>query len=42
MEVPFFDLKRQYKSMQTEIDDAFPEVFDTCWFVAGPSVDRSL
>jgi dTDP-4-amino-4,6-dideoxygalactose transaminase len=40
MEVPFFDLKRQYGILNTEIDGALREVLSSSWFVAGPSVKK--
>jgi dTDP-4-amino-4,6-dideoxygalactose transaminase len=38
MEVPFLDLKVQYKSIKSEIDSAIQKVLDNTAFVLGPSV----
>jgi dTDP-4-amino-4,6-dideoxygalactose transaminase len=38
MQVPFVDLKSQYKSIKTEIDSAVAGVFERTEFVHGPSV----
>lgn len=40
MEVPFFDLKRQYSGISDKIDDAIKKVLDSCGFVAGPQVKQ--
>jgi len=38
MEVPFLDLKAQYKSIKNEIDSAIQKVLDNTAFILGPSV----
>ena len=38
MEVPFLDLKVQYKSIKNEIDSAIQKVIDNTAFILGPSV----
>jgi dTDP-4-amino-4,6-dideoxygalactose transaminase len=38
MEVPFLDLKVQYKSIKNEIDSAIQKVLDNTAFILGPSV----
>jgi dTDP-4-amino-4,6-dideoxygalactose transaminase len=38
MEVPFLDLKVQYKSIKSEIDSAIQKVLDNTAFILGPSV----
>jgi len=38
MEVPFLDLKVQYKSIKTEVDAAIQKVLDNTAFILGPSV----
>jgi len=38
MEVPFLDLKVQYKSIKNEIDTAIEKVLDNTAFILGPSV----
>jgi dTDP-4-amino-4,6-dideoxygalactose transaminase len=38
MEVPFLDLKIQYKSIKNEIDSAIQKVLDNTQFILGPSV----
>lgn len=38
MEVPFLDLKIQYKSIKNEIDAAIQNVLDNTQFILGPSV----
>jgi dTDP-4-amino-4,6-dideoxygalactose transaminase len=38
MEVPFFDLKRQYLSIKNELDAALQQVMDSCRFVLGEKV----
>ena len=38
MEVPFLDLKVQYKSIKNEIDTAIQKVLDNTAFILGPSV----
>ena len=40
MEVPFVDLKRQYKNIQSEISSAITEVFDNTAFVHGKYVEN--
>lgn len=38
MEVPFLDLKAQYKSIKNEIDSAIQRVLDSTSFILGPAV----
>ena len=38
--IPFFDLKAQYRSIQSEIDAAMAEVFDNGLFVGGEFVEK--
>ncbi|MCK4233424.1 DegT/DnrJ/EryC1/StrS aminotransferase family protein, partial [candidate division WOR-3 bacterium] len=40
MEVPFFDLKRQYENIKDKIGYAVSRVLESGWFVAGPSVQK--
>ncbi len=40
MNVPFFDLKRQYLSIKPEIDQAIENTIDRCAFVAGEKVKQ--
>jgi dTDP-4-amino-4,6-dideoxygalactose transaminase len=40
MEVPFFDLKRQYENIKDKIGFAVSVVLESGWFVAGPSVQK--
>jgi len=40
MNVPFFDLKRQYASIKDEVDKAVRAVFDNTAFILGPSVSE--
>ncbi|MBI2550671.1 DegT/DnrJ/EryC1/StrS family aminotransferase [Candidatus Woesearchaeota archaeon] len=40
MNVPFLDLKRQYKSIKPEIDAAIAKVVESQYFVAGPETER--
>jgi len=40
MEVPFLDLKVQYKSIKKEIDAAIQKVLDNTAFILGPSVSE--
>ena len=39
MEIPFLDLKSQYKSIQPEIDSAIKRVLDGQFFVLGPELE---
>ena len=39
MEIHFGDLKRQYLSIKTEIDEAISRVFDRGWFILGENVE---
>jgi dTDP-4-amino-4,6-dideoxygalactose transaminase len=39
MPIPFFDLKKQYKSIQSEIDAATARVYSSGWFILGPEVE---
>lgn len=36
--IPFFDLTKQYASIQSEIDDATARVLKSGWFILGPEV----
>ncbi len=36
--IPFFDLTKQYSSIQSEIDDATTRVLKSGWFILGPEV----
>ncbi|MFI5237193.1 MAG: aminotransferase class I/II-fold pyridoxal phosphate-dependent enzyme, partial [Ignavibacteriales bacterium] len=38
MEVPFLDLKIQYKSIKQEVDSAIQQVLDNTAFILGPAV----
>ncbi len=38
MQVPFLDLKSQYKQIKDEIESELAEVLDTCYYVLGPKV----
>ncbi len=38
LEIPVFDLKRQYKYLKTELDNAFTNVFESGAFVLGENV----
>ena len=40
MNVPFFDLKRQYRIIKPEIDNAIENTIDRCAFVAGEKVKQ--
>jgi dTDP-4-amino-4,6-dideoxygalactose transaminase len=40
MNVPFFDLSRQYQTLKTEIQDALQQVMDKTAFSGGPFVDQ--
>lgn len=40
MNIPFVDLKAQYKSIQEEIDNVIQEVLDTTAFIKGPFVKK--
>jgi len=37
--IPFFDLKRQYASIQAEIDEATRRVYASGWFILGPETE---
>jgi len=37
--IPFFDLKKQYASLQSEIDAATQRVYASGWFILGPEVE---
>lgn len=39
MTIPFFDLKQQYASIQSEIDAAAAQVLQSGWFILGPEVE---
>lgn len=40
MNVPFFNLKRQYEDLKPEIEVTIQQVFDNSWFVGGPVVEQ--
>lgn len=40
MNIPVFDLKRQYENLKTEIDNAFKSVLENGIFVLGENVKR--
>jgi dTDP-4-amino-4,6-dideoxygalactose transaminase len=40
MNIPFVDLKAQYRTIKPEIDAAIAEIVESCWFVGGPAVKR--
>jgi len=40
MSIPFVDLKAQYRTIKTEIDEAIAGVVESCWFVGGEGVQR--
>jgi len=40
MNIPFVDLKAQYRTIKPEIDPAIAHVVETCQFVGGEAVDR--
>lgn len=40
MNIPVFDLKRQYENLKTEIDNAFKSVLENGIFVLGENVER--
>jgi dTDP-4-amino-4,6-dideoxygalactose transaminase len=40
MQVPFIDLKIQYKNLKSEIDAAIKQVLDKCTFVQGPFLKK--
>jgi dTDP-4-amino-4,6-dideoxygalactose transaminase len=40
MNIPFVDLKAQYRTIKPEIDVEIAEVVESCWFVGGPKVKR--
>ena len=40
MNVPLLDLKRQYQSIKTEIDQAVSRVMDSGHFIMGPEVEE--
>ncbi len=37
--IPFFDLKKQYANIQSEIDAATSRVYSSGWFILGPEVE---
>jgi dTDP-4-amino-4,6-dideoxygalactose transaminase len=39
MTIPFFDLKKQYEIIQSEIDAATARVLKSGWFILGPEVE---
>src|SRR3954464_8338230 len=38
IKVPYLDLKAQYRSIKSEIDEAIARVLESCQFVLGPEV----
>ena len=40
VEVPFLDLKAQYRSIKPEIDEAIQAVVESCAFAGGPFVAK--
>lgn len=40
MKIPFFDLKRQYSDLKSEIDAAMLQVLDKGWFIGGEVVKQ--
>lgn len=40
MKVPFYDMTRQYRAMQSKIDSVVHRVFERAWFVLGEEVQR--
>ena len=40
MKVPFLDLKAQYQSIKSEVDEAIQSVVESCAFVKGPAVKK--
>ena len=40
MEISFVDLKRQYKSIKSEIDEAIQRVIDSQYFILGEEVKK--
>ena len=38
MNIPFVDLKAQYRTIKPEVDAAIAKVVESCWFVGGPTV----
>jgi len=38
MQIPFIDLKLQYKNLKPEIDKALVPVFDNARYILGPAV----
>src|SRR5512135_112247 len=39
MSIPFFDLKKQYANIQSEMDAATAQVYQSGWFILGPQVE---
>ncbi len=39
MPIPFFDLKKHYASIKTEIDAATQRVYESGWFILGPETE---
>jgi dTDP-4-amino-4,6-dideoxygalactose transaminase len=39
MNIPFFDLKKQYESIKAEIDGATRRVYASGWFILGPETE---
>jgi dTDP-4-amino-4,6-dideoxygalactose transaminase len=40
MKVPFLDVKAQYSSIKTEVDEAIQKVIESCAFAGGPFVEK--
>lgn len=40
MNVPFLDLKAQYRELHEQLDDAYRRVADSCRFILGPEVEK--
>ena len=40
MKVPLLDLKKQYQSLKTELDEAVLRVAESQWLIFGPEVDK--
>ena len=40
MQIPFIDLKLQYKNLKPEIDKALGPVFDNARYILGPAVEE--
>ena len=40
MKIPFFDLKRQYEGIRTDVEKALIEVSSSCGYIEGPAVKK--